>query len=301
MPFDPLELPQTLEPVAAVNGALYERLYRRYREKWYSLFCRHRAFKVYADDPFPTDPAGEESGVFQIWMLKNSTDRLLLITSKCLVCHDILLEGRLQKPDGSVTSVGTLYVLGKDKSRPPIKDIPEEILLKFYEKEWEFITSLLADFNKLTIAIAVAAAVFFEKFPSVFYTFVAACFILIALYAASYIAQKQIARKYYRDAGKTLKPAYRSFFDSASLLLQGIFAIAIVVVLCAMIRAERISMRKVEENSGVEKTRPYNPATQTQDTRPFIPPRVEPNNPAQTPQIQPEKSQTPQTPPQKTK
>ena len=192
--FDLSKLPETLEPVAGVNGALYERFYRRFEPKWYSPFCRHGAFTIYVEDPFPVDPTDEESHIFQVWTLKDSADQLLLISSKCLVCEKKLLEGRLKGPDGNVTSVGALYILAKDKSTPPIKDIPDEILLQFYEREWEFITSLLADFNKLTIAIAVAAAVFFDKFASVFYTFIVACFILIALYVVSYAAQKQITQ-----------------------------------------------------------------------------------------------------------
>jgi hypothetical protein len=167
-----------------------------------------------------------------LWTLKDSTDQVLLISSECLVYDKKLLEGRLKRPDGNETSVGAIYVLIKDKSTPPIKDIPDEVLLQFYEKEWEFITSLLADFNKLTIAIAVAAAVFFDRFASEFYSLY--CCLLrfdCAVRCLIHVAEANQS-KIYRDAGKTLAPTYKTFLYKASSLLQGLFAIAIVVVLC---------------------------------------------------------------------
>ena len=93
MPFDLEKLPPTLAPWAGVNGALYERLYRRHKPKWYFPFCRHGAFKRFAEDPFPVDPSGEEGGVLQTWTLKDCDEQLLLITSRCLVCGKVLLEG----------------------------------------------------------------------------------------------------------------------------------------------------------------------------------------------------------------
>ena len=57
MPFDLSKLPETLAPWAGVNGDLYERLYQRYRPKWFLPVCRHGAFKRFAEDPFPTDPS----------------------------------------------------------------------------------------------------------------------------------------------------------------------------------------------------------------------------------------------------
>lgn len=170
--------------------------------------------------------------------------------------------------------MGVLYVLAKDKFTPAPKDIPDEALRAFYDREWEFRTTLLADFNKLTIAVAVAAAVFFDKYPSVFYSFIVTCFIMIALYVAAYAGQRQISKQYYRDAGKSLIPTYKSSFDSASKYLQAIFGVAIIVVLCLMIRAER--MTKSGANNDFEKTRPYNPPTKVQDTRPYNPPKIEP-------------------------
>jgi hypothetical protein len=89
--------------------------------------------------------------------------------------------------------------------------------------------------------VAVAAAVSFDKYPSVFYAFIVTCFIMIALYAAAYFAQRDISKKYYRDAGKSLTPTYKSSFDAASKYLQAIFGVAIIVVLCLMIRAERMT------------------------------------------------------------
>lgn len=106
MPFDLEKLPRNLTPWAGVNGALYERLYRRHKSKWYSPFCRHGAFKVFAEDPFPIDPSGEEGSVLQTWTLKECDEQLLLVTSKCLVCGKVLLEGRLRKPDGSENAGG---------------------------------------------------------------------------------------------------------------------------------------------------------------------------------------------------
>jgi hypothetical protein len=273
MTFDLKKLPSTLAPSAGVNGALYERLYRRYKLKWYLPFCRHGAFKIFAEDTFPVDPS-YENGALQTWTLKDCDERLLLVTSKCLVCGKVLLEGRLSKPDGSETPVGVLYVLAKDKFTTAPKDISDEALREFYDREWEFRTSLLADFNKLTIAVAVAAAVFFDKYPSVFYAFVVTCFVMIALYAATYIGQRQITKKYYRDAGKSLTPTYKSSFDLASKYLQVIFGVGIIVVLCLMIRAER--MTKQGDGNDLGKTRPYNPPTKVQDTRPYNPPKIEP-------------------------
>jgi hypothetical protein len=295
MPFDLTKLPPTLEPSTSVNGDLRERFYRRYQPRWYSPFCRHGAFRVYTEDTFPTDPAGGE-GVFQRWTWKDSDDELILMTSKCLVCERVLLVGRLNTANKSGISLGALYVLRKNKFTPRPKDIPDKDLREFYDREWEFISSLLADFNKLTIAVAVAASVFFDKYPSVFYAFIVACFIMIALYAASYAAQRQISRKYYRDAGKSLTPAYKSIFATVSKCLQVTFGIAIVVVLCLMIRAERNSlMKKSEGNNSAEKTIPYNPpdnaATRTQDTLPYIPPIVV-QQPSSTPPVKP-----PSTPP----
>ena len=276
MPFDLEKLPPTLAPWAGVNGALYERDYRRYESRWYLPLCRHGAFKIFAEDPFPVDSSGEDGSVLQTWTQKDCDEQLLLVTSKCLVCGKVLLEGRLKKPDGSKTSTGVLYVLAKGKFTRAPKDISDEALREFYDREWEFRTSLLADFNKLTIAVAVAAAVFFDKYPSVFYAFIVACFVMIALYAATYIGQRQITKQYYRDAGKSLIPTYKSSFDDASKYLQVIFGVAIIVVLCFMIRAER--MTKQGANNDLEKTRPYNPPTKTEDTRPYNPPKIEPKN-----------------------
>jgi len=281
MPFDLGKLPATLTPWAGVNGALYQRLYRRYKLRWYLPFCRHGAFKVFAEDPFPVDPTGGEGNVLQTWTLKDCDEQLLLVTSKCLICGKVLLVGRLRKPDGCDTPVGVLYVLAKDKFTPAPKDIPDEALRAFYDREWEFRTTLLADFNKLTIAVAVAAAVFFDRYPSVFYSFIVTCFIMIALYVAAYVGQKQISKQYYRDAGKSLIPTYKSSFDSASKYLQAIFGVAIIVVLCLMIRAER--MTKPGANNDLEKTRPYNPPTKTEDTRPYNPPKIEPEKQVQPP------------------
>jgi hypothetical protein len=203
MPFDLEKLPPTLTPWAGVNGALYERLYRRHKSKWYSPFCSHAAFKLFAEDPFPVDPSGEECSVLQTWTLKDCDEQLLLLTSKCLVCGKVLLEGRLRKPDGSETPVGVLYVLAKDKCTPAPKDIPDEALRDFYDREWEFRTTLLADFNKLTIAVAVAAAVFFDKYPSVFYAFIFTCFIMIALYVAAYVGKDRSANNIIEMLGRT--------------------------------------------------------------------------------------------------
>lgn len=277
MPFDLSKLPETLAPWAGVNGDLYERLYRRYRPKWFLPVCRHGAFKRFAEDPFPTDPGGApESGVLQTWTLPNCDEHLLLITSKCLVCGKVLLEGRLRKSDNSETSAGTLYVLKKDKFTPSPKDIPEKELLEFYKTDWEFRNTLLADFNKLTIAVAVAAAVFFDKYPSVFYAFIVACFIMIALYPTAYFGQQQIAKKYYKDAGKALTPTYKSAFDTAAKYLQIIFGAAIVIVLCLMIRAERHVMNEpLQKPAGTDddlgRTRPFNPPRQTPTQAPAQP------------------------------
>lgn len=146
--------------------------------------------------------------------------------------------------------------------------------------------------------MAVAAAVFFDSYPSVFYAFIVTCFIMLALYVAAYIGQQQIERQYYRDAGKSLTPAYKPAIDTIAKYLQIIFGLAIVIVLCFMIRAERITMKKVDENNGLGKTRPYNPPTQTQDTRPYIPPVIQPEKPAQTQQQTQRQTQQQQTPPQ---
>jgi hypothetical protein len=278
MPFEITKLRLTLSPIAAVNGALLERVYRRHRPKWYSPFCRHGAFTLYDDDPFPTDPA--EDHAIQYQTFADSGERFLLFTSRCLVCDKVLLEGRLRKPDGSETSLGTLYVLVKDKFTPAAKDIPDEALRKFYDREWEFITTLLADFNKLTIAVAVAAAVFFDKYPSVFYAFIVACFIMILLYVFAYLGQRHISRQYYRDAGKSMTPTYKSGFDTAGKYLQVIFGAAIVVVLCLMIRAERNLMNsKPTGNDDLGKTRPYNPPTKSPNQAPAPPQQA----PVQTP------------------
>jgi len=302
MPFDLTKLPPTLQPSASVNGDSRERLYRRYRTRWYSPFCRHGASRIYIEDTFPTDPEGGE-GVFQRWTWKDSDDQLFLMTSKCLVCGKVLLVGRLRTANESGISLGALYVLSKNKFPPRPKDIPDKDLREFYDREWEFITSLLADFNKLTIAVAVAASVFFDKYPSVFYAFIVACFIMIALYAASYAAQRQISRKYYRDAGKSLSPAYKSILATASKCLQVAFGIAIVVVLCLMVRAERNNlMKKPEGNNDAGKTIPYNPPssapTHVHDTLPYIPPRIVVERPTSTPPAAP--SSTPPATPSST-
>src|SRR5215471_3139739 len=117
MPFDLSKLQETLAPWAGVNGDLYERLYQRYRPKWFLPVCHHGAFKRFAEDPFPTDPSGlPDSGILQTWTLPNCDEYLVLITSKCLVCGKVLLEGRLVNPaNHSETSVGILYALKKDK------------------------------------------------------------------------------------------------------------------------------------------------------------------------------------------
>ena len=261
MPFDITKLAPTLRPIASVNGALYERVYRRYRLKRYvPFFCRHDAFKLFADDPFPTDPAEDHAIEYQTFV--DSGERFLLITSKCLICDKILLEGRLRNSAGSEDSLGTLYVCVKDQFTPAPKDIPDAELRDFYVKEWDFIKTLLADFNKLTIAVAVAAAVFFDTYPSVFYAFIVTCFIMIALYIASYFGQRSISRQYYRAAGKTMVGTYKSLFDEASKYLQGAFVVAVIVVLCLMIRAERNLMNKPIGTDDLGKTRPYNPPSQ---------------------------------------
>ena len=78
----------------------------------------------------------------------------------------------------------------------------------------EFRTTLLADFNKLTIACGLrGSSSRFSRIPTVFYAFIVTCFIMIALYAAAYLGQKDISKKYYRDAGKSLTPTYKSSFD----------------------------------------------------------------------------------------
>jgi hypothetical protein len=278
MPFDLSKLHETLAPWAGVNGDLYERHYRRYRPKWFLPVCRHGAFKRFAEDPFPTDPSGApDSGILQTWTLPNCDEYLVLITSKCLVCGKVLLEGRLVNPNNNgETSVGILYVRTKDKFTPRPKDIPEKDLLEFYKTDWEFRTTLLADFNKLTIAVAVAAAVFFDKYPSVFYSFIVACFLMILLYPAAYIGQQQIAKKYYKDAGKNLTPTYKSGFDTAAKYLQVIFGAAIVVVLCLMIRAERLVtneplQKPAGTNDDLGRTRPFNPPKQTPTQAPAQP------------------------------
>jgi hypothetical protein len=285
MPFDITKLPLILNPQAGVNGDLYERIYKRHQPKWYSPFCRHGAFTIYSGDTFPMDPTGQQTYVFQRWTMHGSDDELLLVTSACLVCGKFLLEGRLKKPDGSETSLGALYVLTKDKLTVAPKGTPESELLDFYKTEWEFINTLLADFNKLTIAVAVAAAVFFDKYPSVFYAFIATCFIMLALYGASYFGQKEISRKFYAAAGRRLTPTFSSGIDTASKRLQVIFGIGIVVVLCLMIRAERDIMSKERKNSNLEETRPYNPA-KTQDTRPFNPAKIKPLQEPAAPPVQ---------------
>jgi hypothetical protein len=125
---------------------------------------------------------------------------------------------------------------------------------------------------------------------SVFYAFIITCFIMIALYAAAYLGQRDISKRYYRDAGKTLTPTYKSSFDAASKYLQAIFGVAIIVVLCLMIRAERIT--KPGGSNDLEKTRPYNPPTKVQDTRPYNPPKIEPEKqivPPTTPPPPPER------------
>jgi hypothetical protein len=278
MPFDITKLRLTLSPIASVNGALYERVYRRYRPKWYVPFCRHGAFTLYDDDPFPTDPA--EDHAIQYQDFADSGERFLLLTNKCLVCDQALLEGRLRKPNGSESSLGTLYVLAKDKFTPAPKDIPDAELRDFYVKEWDFIKTLLADFNKLTIAVAVAAAVFFDKYPSVFYAFIVMCFTMIALYIASYYGQRSISRQYYRAAGKTMVGTYRSWFDEASKYLQVVFAVAVIVVLCLMVRAERNMLNRPTGNDDLGKTRPYNPPTKSPSQAPG-------QQPQQTPVVTP--------------
>lgn len=287
MPFDLKKLDRDFKLQAGVNGAFHERAYRLRKPKWYSLLCQHGAYRTFAEDKFPSHPA-VGNNVLKIESQENSDEELWLVSSKCLVCSKVLLEGRIKKADGTPTSCGALYALTKDTFLPAPKDISEEALLEFYNREWEFRTDLLADFNKLTIAIAVAASVFFDKYPSVFYTFIVSCFILIALYAAAYLAQQQITRRYYRDAGRTLAPAYKTSFDDAAKYLQFIFGVAIVAVLCVMIRAERMSMTKPDQDDLTQKTRAYNPPTKTQDTRPYIPPVVVPEKPAQPPQPAPD-------------
>jgi hypothetical protein len=287
MPFDLSKLPETLAPSGGINGDYYERLYQRYRPKWFLPVCGHMAFKRYAEDPFPIDPSTPaDSGTLQTWTLKTSNEYLVLITSKCLVCGKALLEGRLVDPanNNSETPVGILYVLKKDKFKKHPKDIPDDVLNDFYKTDWEFRTTLLADFNKLTIAVAVAAAVFFEKYPSVFYAFIVACFIMIALYPAAYLAQRQIAKKLYEDAGKILTPSYKSWWDVVAQCLQIIFGAAIVVVLCLMIRAERQMtneplQKPAGTNDDLGRTRPFNPPKQTPSQAPAKPQQV----PAQAP------------------
>jgi len=176
----------------------------------------------------------------------------------------------------SGVTVGILYVLKKNKFTPRPKNIPDEVLNEFYKTDWEFRTTLLADFNKLTVAVAVAAAVFFDKYPSVFYAFIVACFIMIALYPAAYFAQQQIAKKFYQDAGKTLTPTYKSTWDAVAKCLQIIFGAAIVVVLCLMIRAEGHVMseplqKPAGTNDDLGKTRPFNPPKQTPAQAPAKP------------------------------
>jgi hypothetical protein len=133
MPFDLEKLLPTLATWAGENGSLYERVYRRHKTRWYSPSCRHGAFKVYAEDPFPTDPAGGEN-VLQIWTEKDSDEQLLLVTSKCLVCGKVLLEGRLKTPDGNETSVGILYILAKNKFTPAPKEVSDAALREFYDR-----------------------------------------------------------------------------------------------------------------------------------------------------------------------
>jgi hypothetical protein len=293
MSFDFNNLPPTLALVGGVSGDTYERSYRRYTPRWYHL-CRHGASEVFIADPFPTHPAEGESRVIQRLTQLGCDEDLLLVTSRCLVCGKALLTGRLRQPDGTETSVGVQYIRTKERFTPAPKDIPDETLDEFYVRAWEFKKDLLADFNKLTIAVAVAASVFFDTHPAVFYAFIVTCFIMIALYGASYLGQWQISKKLYRDAGRTLRPTYKTFFDTASLYLQGIFGVGIVVVLCLMVRAERTNLMKRHDDDLAQKTRSYNPPTKTQDTRPFNPPKVEPKTVPP-----PEKTQIPQTKPDK--
>ncbi len=255
MPFDLNKLPSTIELRPTENGALYERRYRRYREQWYSPFsCRHKALSVFAEDLFPADPSGTESNVLQTRRSPESDDALLLMTSKCLVCCKAVLDGRLRSPDGSLASAGVLYILTRNEFTAAPRDISNEELLKFHEKAWKFQETLLADFNKLTIAIAVAAVGFFDKFPLVFYVFMGACFVLIALYVASYIGQDQISKKFFQSAGKRMIREQKSVADEAARYLQILFGITIVVMLCLMISAERkiFDERRQPQNQSVE-------------------------------------------------
>jgi len=297
MEFDLNKLPRTLAPIAGVNGALHERSYRRYAPKWWYLTCQHQAFRIFTEDTFPTE---QDDYVIQTRTLSGCNERLLLVTSECLVCGKTLLEGRLRQGNGKETTVGIQYIRTKDKVTPAPKDISEKDLIEFYNREWEFKKDLLADFNKLTIAVAVAASVFFDTHPLVFYTFIVTCFIMIALYCASYIGQKQITKQYYGDSMLKIGPTYKASFDTASKYLQVIFGLGIVVVLCSMIRAERINLMNKKLDNTNEKTIPYNPPTKTRDTRPYNPAKIEPNTTTETTQIQPEKTQTPQIQPEKT-
>jgi len=293
MPFDLSKLPPTLSLVAGVNGATYERSYKRYTPRW-ALLCQHGAFTVAKEDTFPTE---QNDCVIQRSTLPESADTLLLVTSRCLVCGRLLLEGRLRTPQGVETPVGVQYICTKDKSTPPLKDISEADLIEFYNREWEFKKDLLADFNKLTIAVAVAASVFFDTNPLVFYTFVGTCFIMIALYCAAYIGQKQISHQLYKESMLKIGPTYKASGDTAAKYLQVIFGIGIILVLGSMIRAERINLmnKRRDDPNTEERTIPYNPPSKTHDTRPYNPAKVEPKPNPQGPP--PEKTETPQTQP----
>jgi hypothetical protein len=205
----------------------------------------------------------------------------------------MLLEGLIRKPDGTHSSSGILYVLRKMKLTPAPKDIPEEDLRHFYEREWEFKKDLLADFNKLTIAVAVAASMFFDNYPSVFYIFVTTCFVMIALYAFSYLGQADISKQYYKDSAIKLGPTYKSAYDATARILQFAFGIGIIVVLCSMIRAERLNlMSKKHEDDRGQKTMSYDSPRQNQ-----IDPYKGPTSPQPTVPYNPPKTVPPKYPP----
>ncbi|MGB9487442.1 MAG: hypothetical protein WCD04_15185 [Terriglobia bacterium] len=117
-----------------------------------------------------------------------------------------------------------------------------------------------------------------------FYAFIVACFNMIALYPAACFGHQQIAKKYYKDAGKTLTPTYKSAFDTTAKYLQIIFGAATVVVLCLVVRAERQGMNEPLQkpagtNDDLGRTRPFNPPKQTPTQAPAKPQQA----PAQAP------------------
>jgi hypothetical protein len=216
----PDDIPVSLKQSVNSSDGIMNRQWVRHRHQpWYSLRCRHDA-----DTPF--DDVWNNDGIDRLQFPGHPA--ILLVTRKCLVCGRLLLEGR----DQTGESYGILYVLKKHKyfPMPRLASTPDQDVREFYYKSWEFRVQTLDTFNKLAIPVAVGSAVLFDHLY-VFWAFLISCGVMVALYTATYLAQVDIERQYYRDVGRKMSPTYTSVFDWASKILQILFIITLVIVL----------------------------------------------------------------------